>query len=135
MSITFDEQQSAMIARAEYLWFTTLRADGQPQPTPVWFIYENDTFLIFSQPDAQKVKNIRSNPKVALNYSVDPQGETYIVIMGEAEILDTGLSVTQVSAYVDKYRQGIADLDMTPESMAASYSTAIRVTPTRVRSQ
>jgi hypothetical protein len=36
-------------------------------------------------------------------------------------------------AYVDKYREGIKQLGMTPEQMAADYSVALRVTPTRIR--
>jgi predicted pyridoxine 5'-phosphate oxidase superfamily flavin-nucleotide-binding protein len=35
---------------------TTVRADGQAQGTPVWFLWDGGTFLLDSQPDAQKVR-------------------------------------------------------------------------------
>ena len=37
------------------------------------------------------------------------------------------------AAYLAKYRAGIASIATTPEGMAADYSTALRLTPTRVR--
>ncbi len=133
MSAKFDDKQSAVIASAEYMWLTTVREDGMPQPTPVWFIWDGETFLVFSTPNAQKVKNIRANPKVALNYTDSADAETYLVIMGEAKIVDDGVNVMTHSAYLEKYREGIKGIGMTPESMAAEYSAAIRITPTRVR--
>ena len=37
--------------RDEYLvWLTTVRADGLPQPSPVWFLWDGETVLIYSQP-------------------------------------------------------------------------------------
>jgi len=34
-----------------------------------------------------------------------------------------------------KYREGINQIEMTPESMASNYGVAIHVTPTRVREE
>ena len=34
----------------EIAWLTTVRADGQPQSVPVWFLWDGDAFLIYSQP-------------------------------------------------------------------------------------
>ena len=41
--------------------------------------------------------------------------------------------VDQADAYLAKYRAEIASIGTTPERMAADYSTALRLTPTRVR--
>ena len=48
------------------LWLTTVRADGQPQSSPVWFVWDGRTFLIYSLP-SQKVPNIRRSPRVSLH--------------------------------------------------------------------
>ena len=48
-------------------WLTTVRADGQPQSVPVWFLWNDETFSIYSQPDRQKLRNISRNPRVDLN--------------------------------------------------------------------
>ena len=52
-------------------WLTTVRADGQAQSSPVWFLWDGDSFLLYSQPDAQKVRNVAANPKVSLHLGDD----------------------------------------------------------------
>lgn len=135
MTIAIKPEFAERLRTAEYVWFTTVRADGMPQPTPVWFIWQDDTFLIYSMPDAQKIKNLRHNPKVALSYSGSSDASDYLVIMGEARVDAAAPPVNQNAAYVEKYAQGIQDIGLTPESMAQAYSVAIRVTPTRVRGE
>ncbi len=120
---------------AYYIWFTTVRGDGMPQPTPVWFIWDGDAFLIYTVPTAQKVRNIRKNPKVALGYSASDDAGDFVVIMGEAKIEDGAPLANQVPAYVEKYSQGFIDIGMTADSMARMFSTAIRVTPIHVRGE
>ena len=42
-------------------WLTTVRSDGQPQSVPVWFLWDGERFLIYSQPHRQKLKNMGGN--------------------------------------------------------------------------
>jgi PPOX class probable F420-dependent enzyme len=58
-------------------WLTTVRADGQPQSTPVWFLWDGETFLLYSQPGAQKVRNVTANPKVSLHLGDDGAATTW----------------------------------------------------------
>lgn len=118
---------------AYFVWFTTVRADGMPQPTPVWFTYENETFWIYSQPTAQKVRNILKNPKVALNFAADDAGEDFFVVMGEAHIIENPTTVSDNRPYLAKYDAGIVRIGFTREGMSASFSTLICVTPLQVR--
>ena len=62
--------------KSEYfVWLTTVDSKGTPQPRPVWFIWENDTFLIYSQAKAHKLKHIQNNPNVSLHFnSADEKG-------------------------------------------------------------
>lgn len=133
MSVHISPDLQAQLDAAEYVWLTTVRDDGQPQPTPVWFIQENDTFLIYSSPNAQKVRNIQANPKVALNYNPEPDAENFIVIMGDAVIDEDAPSPIHNGAFFKKYEKGIETIGMTPDSYEQTFSLAIRVTPTRVR--
>jgi PPOX class probable F420-dependent enzyme len=110
-----------------------VRSDGTPQPSPVWFWWDGQTFLIYSQPDTPKLRNIAQNPTVALNFDGDGQGGDIVVITGRAEITEGAPPAHEVTEYLDKYRQAIARIGMTPETFAQAYSTAMRVTPTGVR--
>ena len=39
------------------IWLTTVDAQITPQPRPVWFHWDGETLLIFSQPSAAKVRH------------------------------------------------------------------------------
>lgn len=116
------------------IWLTTVDSNLTPQPRPVWFIWEDDSFLIFSQPKAHKVAHIKKNPKVALHFNTDETGDKHVIVFtGEASIDSNSPPAYEVPYYFEKYKAGIADLDMTPEGFSREYSTAIRIRPTDVR--
>ena len=116
------------------IWLTTVDSNLTPQPRPVWFIWKDDSFLIFSQAKAYKVAHIKKNPKVALHFNTDETGDKRVVVFtGEASIETNCHPAYKVSEYFEKYKQGIADLDMTPEGFSDEYSVAIRIRPTEIR--
>ena len=115
------------------VWLTTVTADGQPQSTPVWFHWDGSTFLLYSQPDRPKLRNIAGNPKVSLHLVGDPEGEDIVTVEGEASLDPSAPPVDELAPYVEKYRSSIEALGWTPASMAADYSVAVRVRPTRFR--
>lgn len=118
-----------------FVWLTTVDSKGVPQPRPVWFIWENDSFLIFSQPNAHKVKHILKNPNVALHFNTaDEKGEQSIVIFtGKATVDENCLPAHKVRAYLRKYKTGIVGLNATPEQFSSEYSVALRIAPANLR--
>jgi PPOX class probable F420-dependent enzyme len=117
-----------------FIWFTTVGADLTPQPRPVWFIWEDDAFLIYSKPDTFKVRHIRQHPNVALHFNTDDKAdEDVIVFLGKAEIVLESPPPHEVPAYFEKYASGMEELGMTPEAFSEEYSLAIRVRPTKLR--
>jgi PPOX class probable F420-dependent enzyme len=135
MTLEISPQLEQRLRDEKTVWLTTVRTDGTPQPVPVWFLWDDETFLIFSQPKAQKLRNIAHNSKVALNFKhTDDFGEEGLVmIFGAAFVDPTVPPSNQIAAYLEKYLEGIKDINMTPDSLAAEFSVAIRVKPTRVR--
>lgn len=115
------------------IWLVTTSADGTPQPSPVWFVEEAGALLIYSKPDTPKLRNIAARPTVALHFNTDPDGDNVIVFHGRATIDPDAPASVAVPAYQRKYADGIAHIGMTPDSFAASYTTAIRVTLEKVR--
>jgi PPOX class probable F420-dependent enzyme len=115
------------------IWLTTVGSDGTPQPRPVWFAPDGDDVLIYSQPNAAKVAHIRRHPKVALHFNADKWGsdETVVVLTGKATLEPP--QDPQLQAYVKKYKEDMAELGMTPEQFAGSYSIPIRVKITAAR--
>ena len=113
------------------VWLTTVRPDGRPHIVPVWFFWDGETFLIFSQPNKQKLRNLRQNPNVMLALDGTNQGEDVVMVEGTAELLnDTSLSMN-LPAFAQKYDAMIKSMGTDPQSLAADYSQPIRITPTR----
>lgn len=136
MGFTTKFGQKAMrhIDEEYIIWFTTVGADLTPQPRPVWFIWQDDSFLIFSKPDAFKVLHVQEHPNVSLHFNTDRKAdEDVIVFVGIAEIDRDAQAAHRIPAYLEKYQTGIAGLGMTPESFSREYSLAIRVKPTKLR--
>ena len=117
----------------QILWLTTVRADGQPQASPVWFLWDGEALLVFSQPGAQKLRNLAANPRVAVHLDTDEAGEDVVTIEGTAAVDPDAPPSDQLEAYVAKYREGIRALGWTPAKLAKDYSMAIRILPVRAR--
>jgi len=117
-----------------FIWFTTVGADLTPQPRPVWFIWDQEAILIFSKLGAHKLDHIKRHPNVALHFNTDDKAdENVIVFLGAAEIDASAPPASEVPAYVEKYKGGMAELGSTPEKFSREYSVAIRVRVTKLR--
>ena len=117
----------------QVLWLTTVRADGQPQASPVWFLWDGETLLVFSRPSAQKLRNLAGNPRVAVHVDTDEAGEDVLTIEGTAAVDPDAPPSDRLEEYQGKYRDGIRALGMTPDQLAGDYSVAIRIRPTHAR--
>jgi PPOX class probable F420-dependent enzyme len=114
-------------------WLTTVGSDGRPYTVPVWFLWEGNSALLFSQPNKQKLRNIRTNPRVTLAIDDTKGGDDVVIVEGKAELLDDEDFSTTMPEYVEKYGAMIQDLGYAPETMAADFSVGIRITPTKIR--
>jgi PPOX class probable F420-dependent enzyme len=114
------------------IWLTTLRADGQPQSVPVWFLWDGESFRMFSQPGKPKLDNIQRNPRVGLHLQATETGGDVVVFEGVAEILDAPVA-TGLPEYIEKYSEQIEEYGWTPEGFADDYSEPVRITPEQLR--
>lgn len=115
----------------EVAWLTTVRPDGQPQSVPVWFLWDGTTFLIYSRPGRQKLKNIGQNSRVGLNLNSNAHGGDVVRLEATAEVLPDFPPANEVVEYLEKYREAIARIGYDPGGFARDYSVALRVTPAR----
>jgi PPOX class probable F420-dependent enzyme len=114
------------------LWFTTVSPSGVPTPNPVWFYWDGEHIIVFSQPASYRVRNIKHTPHVALTLQgVDGLGNNVLIINGEAT-LTPGVKAIPAT-YWDKYTQYLQQ--MTQEEMTRDYSVEIRVRPTKIRAE
>ncbi|SKA96442.1 Pyridoxamine 5'-phosphate oxidase [Agreia bicolorata] len=89
-------------ADASCLWITTLRADGSPHTTPVWFVLVENTFWIASAATNVKVRNVIADDRVSL--AIDGTAPNPHVAQGRVVVhreLDAFAAV--VSLFAQKY--------------------------------
>ena len=116
------------------IWLTTVSAEGQPQSTPIWFHWDGDSFLFWSQAGTPKLANIAANPRVSLHLVGDPEAEEDVVTFeGVAAPDPSAPSADAIETYLAKYRALIDRFGWTTAGYAADYHVAVRVRPTRVR--
>ncbi|MGH3301015.1 MAG: TIGR03667 family PPOX class F420-dependent oxidoreductase [Streptosporangiaceae bacterium] len=133
--IATDSGVAARLATAPVAWLTTVRADGQPQSSCIWFHFDGDDLLVFSEPTAAKVRNLAVHPLVSFHLDGDGSGGAVVTIDARAEVMAGDPDSDRVRAYLAKYEETIrTGLNTTPERLRAQFSAAMLITPTRVRS-
>jgi len=115
------------------IWLTSVAPSGQPQSTPVWFLWESGEFLIYGLASGPKVRNIESDPRVGLHLEGNGRGGANVIFEGTARIEPDGPKADAVPAYISKYREFIDSYGWTPQGFARDYPHLIRVSPTRAR--
>ncbi len=129
----FGDRASRRLKDELIYWLVTVGPDGTPQPSPVWALWDGETFLIYSRPDTPKLRNVASRPRVALHLDGDGRGGDIVIVTGDARIAPDAPPADRVPEYIAKYREGLQRIGMTAESFARAYSVAVRVTPRHLR--
>lgn len=129
---TLRAQVEKRLREEAIIWFTTVTARGAPVTNPVWFYWDDEDIIVYSQPESHRVHNLKVNPKVSLNLQgVDGLGHNVLIIQGEARLKPGNDTVP--AGYWGKYRKFMTT--MNAEQMIAEYSVEIRVRPLRVRTE
>jgi PPOX class probable F420-dependent enzyme len=115
-------------------WLTLVDPRGTPQPAPIWFLWDGETALIYSDREAKRLAHLRKNPKVSLSLDSDGHGGDIVVLTGEIVEDPTAPAPADNPPYLEKYGSQIAGGSWkTPEVFAETFGVPLRFTPTRVR--
>ena len=119
------------LERQTVVWVSSVRPDGTPHLLPLWFVWDGDSSLVFSKPHAQKVRNVRSAPRVMV--AVGDPGPAWDVelVEGVADLLPPVLDGDVPESFAAKYRELMSRAGTTRDEFAATYSQPIRIRPTR----
>lgn len=131
----FDDRPRASrrLAEEPVAWLTTVSEEGMPQTSPVWFLAEDDTILVYSRDDTARIRNLATNPLVSLNLDGNGRGGDIVVVEGEAAVDPATPPAHDHEAYLAKYGGTIAEYDWTPEGFASDYPVPVRIRPRRLR--
>ena len=71
---------------------TTLRADGTPQVTPVWYESDGEAFFCIFDRDSVKARNLRRDTRVSLCIATHDDPYQYVIVDGTGEISAKGVA-------------------------------------------
>ncbi|MEC8858306.1 MAG: PPOX class F420-dependent oxidoreductase [Chloroflexota bacterium] len=91
------EEREQFLAQPRIAHLVTLRPTGTPHVSPVWFLWEGEhgnkgRVLVMVDGNAVKVRNVQSNPSVALSIATPERPLSYVVLEGQAEVTSEGLN-------------------------------------------
>ena len=113
-------------------WLTTVAADGTPQVSPIWYLWDGQEFLVYSL-DSTRIRNLGGESRVSLNLDGNGRGGDIVIVEGTARIDTTAPSAAENATYLDKYKPVMDEHGWTPEWFAGRYSVPIRIAPTKYR--
>ena len=114
-------------------WLTTVNPDGQPQASPIWFLWDGEELLIYSMTRAPRNGNIEDRPPVAFNLESWVDGEDVVTAEGEGRIVPDEPPASANPRYLAKYKRLFDAYGWTPEWFSGRYSVPIRIRPRRWR--
>ena len=131
MTAELTQEVSERLNSDHYGWLTTVAKSGQPVPKLVWFYLDGSDVIVYSEPNAAKVRHIKNHPRVSLNLDSDGSGAGIIIVGGNAAVDAEGASPLDDERYRDKYAEAAKSFGFTDEFLAA-YSTRLKFTVDKV---
>ena len=85
------QERERFLIQPRIAHLVTLRPEGTPHVAPVWFLWESEPgdkgmAWVMADGNAIKVRNIQSNPAVALSIATPERPLSYVVLEGQAEV-------------------------------------------------
>ena len=85
------QEMDRFLAQPRIAHLVTLRPAGTPHVAPVWFLWDRGRAFVMADANAVKVRNIESNPSVALSIATSERPLSYVVLEGQAEVTSEDL--------------------------------------------
>src|SRR5260221_8893440 len=97
------EAAAARLKEETIIWLTTVNPKGQPQSSPVWFLWDGEEFLIYGSKSGPKTPNVKANPRVSLNLDGNGDGGGNVSLEGTARIDDARPPPGEAADYIAQY--------------------------------
>ncbi len=82
------EQIEAFLATPRHAIVAAQRANGRPQLSPVWYVFEESQFYFSTFVQAAKCRHLRQDPRIAICVDGAHPDARFISIYGTAEIIE-----------------------------------------------
>jgi PPOX class probable F420-dependent enzyme len=129
---TITPEEERFLVEHRFGVVTTLRKDGSPQSTPVYYVFEKGKLWISVTQDRKKTYNVLRDPRVTMCALAEQSPFDYVQVMGTAEITDNDLEATSWRIW-SRFRDPMPD-DF-PQRLVDQKRMLLVITPENVTSR
>jgi PPOX class probable F420-dependent enzyme len=97
----FSDAALAFLKGTHFAKIATLKKDGSPHVTPIWYIYDGGKLIVNTTPTRVKYYNVKRDPRVS--FLVD-DGYSYLMIQGKARIATERDAKKDIETLAIRYR-------------------------------
>jgi len=104
--MTFDDACTQQyLASKDIVLLGTIRADGSPLITPMWFLHEPTGLTLISVENSQKIRNLRRDPRLHIVAESGTRGDIRgVSVRGRAQfVTDSAERRALAARLLDKY--------------------------------
>jgi PPOX class probable F420-dependent enzyme len=107
-----DPRVQQYLATKDIVLLATIRADGSPLITPMWFLHEPAALILISVEPSHKVRNLRRDPRLHIVAESGTRGDIRgVSIRGRAQFLpDSDERRALATRLLDKYHPDLERL-------------------------
>ena len=113
------------------LWLSSVSTDGSPHIVPAWFVWDEERIVLFSKPNARKIRNLRCHPRAMVALGDPSPNFDVELIEADAETPAATARETMPPAFAAKYRRLLRRAGLTAGRFGEVYSQPIVLRPTR----
>ena len=123
------ENYRDLFSKPAFAHLVTLMPDGSPQVTPVWVDLDGNTVVINTAKGRLKDRNMRRDPRVALEISDPANPYRYLQVRGRiADFTEEG-----ADAHIDRMAKKYLDKDTYPFRQPGEVRVMFKITPEQVQ--
>jgi PPOX class probable F420-dependent enzyme len=110
---------------------TTIRPDGSPHVSPVWFEYDSGKYYVWTGADSAKARNLRLDPHAVLCIASQEEPYRYVVVEGTCEINTTEVP-SRCYSISRRYYGESRGAQFARSDLAGGGAVVVVLSPTRV---
>lgn len=111
MAVQIPTELMPLLESTAVAFVSTIGTRGEPQTTPLWFLWEGDTLRLSLVEGRQKLRNLRRDPRISV-VVVDPADPTwYVELRGHVDALTPDPDLELERKVAEKYTGRHVDVE------------------------
>lgn len=127
--MSLSQKQLEFIGKPLFAKLATVKKSGAPHVTPIWYMFDDGQFIVNSRDDRLKLKNIASEPRVAL---LIDDGYSYILVQGKVAPAEGRNPQDDIKALAIRYRGKEAGEKEWLEVYSKQNRVSMTITPDKI---